>query len=128
MIIKIPYKALSANKMYLGAKVISPEYKRFQKDVGEFLKLNVKKPVNLTGNLVMTLEVGYSNPLSDTSNAIKSVEDVLASNLGFNDKQIVSHHIHKYLVDKGKEYMVVKLQKTRKNIDRRSKKDDKRSK
>ncbi len=121
MIVKLPYKALSTNRLFLGRKVPTAEYKRFQQDISEYLKLNYKvNGKKLEGNLVMYLEVGLSNPLSDGSNTLKSIEDCIARHFGFNDKQVVTHHISKYLVDKGKEYMVVKLMKTKKNIDRRT--------
>jgi Holliday junction resolvase RusA-like endonuclease len=118
--IQLPYKAISTNKLYLGAKVVSPEYKRFKRDVGLYLVANYPKPVDLKGNLVMTLEVGLSSSLADGSNTVKGIEDSLAEHFKFNDKQIVTTHIEKYLVDKGSEYMLVTLRKTRKNIDRRT--------
>ena len=124
MIVKLPYKALSTNRLFLGRKVPTAEYKRFQQDIADYLKLNYKvNGKKLEGNLVMFLEVGLSNPLSDLSNCVKSLEDCIATHFGFNDRQIVTHHASKYLVDKGEEYMVVRLLKTKKNIDRRTKKN-----
>jgi len=115
----LPFAALSTNKMYSGRKRRSVYYKFFRKKLFKYLDEKFKAPVKLTGNLSLSLEVGFSNSLSDLSNAIKSVEDVLAEYLGFNDKQIVQIELSKYLVHKGDEYMKVSIFKTRKNIDRR---------
>ena len=95
--IQLPYRAISTNKLYLGAKVVSPEYKRFKRDIGLYLVANYPKPVDLKGNLVMTLEVGLSSSLADGSNTVKGIEDSLAEHFKFNDKQIVTTHIEKYL-------------------------------
>ena len=119
--LKIPYPALSTNKMYGGRKHRSFHYKKYRKDVFKFLKDNYPDPVSLSGNLVMTMEVGFSSPLSDTSNAIKCTEDCLAEYFKFNDRQIVTIKITKCLVNKGSEYTKVKINKTKKDIDRRVK-------
>lgn len=117
----LPVKALSTNKLYSGRKVRSWHYKRFRKQVFKILDTYDKENLRLSGNLKLKLEVGFSSPLSDLSNAIKSVEDVIAEWIGFNDKQIVSIEMEKYLVNKGSEYMRVQLSKTNKNIDKRNK-------
>ena len=119
--IHLPYKAISTNQLYSGHKNISAAYKKFKKEVGLYLLANYSKPVKLDGNLVLTMEVGFSSSLADCSNAIKGCEDSLAEHFGFNDKQIVTVHVDKFLVDRGLEYMSIKISKTKKNIDRRSK-------
>lgn len=119
--LEIPYPALSTNMMYSGRKVRSYYYKRFRKDIFKFLSVSYPDPVSLKGNLVLSMEVGFSSPLSDLSNAIKSTEDVLAEYFSFNDRMIVSIKMNKYLVNKGSEYMIIKINKTNKNIDRRVK-------
>ena len=78
--------------------------------------------VNLSGNLQIIMEVGFSSPLSDLSNSIKSIEDVVAEYFDFNDRQVVTIHMDKYLVNKGDEFIHMIVKKSRKNIDRRSKK------
>jgi len=117
--LKIPIKAISTNKLYSGRKVRSYVYKNYRKQVLQFLDDNYSTPVSLTGNLVMELEVGFSSPLSDASNSVKGIEDCISEYYGFNDRQIVTIVIHKYIVDKGKEYTHIKLKKTRKIIDKR---------
>lgn len=119
--LKIPIKAISTNKLYGGKKVRSWYYKKYRKQIFRFLDDNYRDEVSLTGNLTMELEVGFSSTLNDASNSIKGVEDCIAEYYKFNDRQIVSIKVDKYLVNKGKEYTLVKIKKTRKNIDRRSK-------
>lgn len=119
--LSLPFKAFSTNDLYAGRKVRSYKYKTFRKEVLEYLENNYEQKVDLRGNLVLSLEIGYSSPLADASNGIKGIEDVVAEYFKFNDKFIVELHVEKYLVNKGSEYMVLKLNKTTKNIDRRSK-------
>jgi len=119
--LNIPHSAISTNQLHLGRKVRSYEYKKFRKEVFAYLADNIKADVKLEGNLIFKMEVGLSNPLSDASNTMKGVEDVLAEYFQFNDRQIVSIHIDKYLVNKGEEYMLITIRRTNKNIDRRSK-------
>jgi Holliday junction resolvase RusA-like endonuclease len=117
----VPHKAISTNQLHMGTKTRSWDYKKFRKEVFQFLEDNHGgvKP-NLQGNLVFTLEVGFSNPTSDLSNSIKGIEDVLAEFYEFNDKQIVRIVMDKYIVNKGDEYMSLSLRHTKKNIDRRT--------
>lgn len=120
--LSLPFKAFSTNDLYQGRKVRSYKYKTFRKNVLTFLEENYEQRVDLKGNLSMSLEIGYSSPLSDASNGIKGIEDVVAEYFKFNDRQIVTILIEKYLVDKGKEYMRLKIRKTTKDIDKRTKK------
>lgn len=117
----IPLKALSTNKLYAGVKKRSWHYKKFRKEMFRFLGNIEKVGVCLSGNLVMDMEVGFSSPLNDLSNSIKGTEDILAEWLGFNDRQIVTMVLNKFLVKKGDEYIKVTLRKTKKNVDRRRK-------
>lgn len=119
--LQLPFKAFSTNDLYAGRKVRSMKYKGFRKTVLDFLNKNYEQRVDLAGNLVLSLEIGYSSPLSDASNGIKGIEDIAAEYFKFNDKQIVTLNVDKYLVDKGKEYMILKIVKTTKDIDRRTK-------
>jgi Holliday junction resolvase RusA-like endonuclease len=119
--LKIPIKAISTNKLYGGKKVRSWYYKKYRKQIFQFLSDNYGDPVSLKGNLVMEMEVGFSSPLNDASNSIKGIEDCIAEYYVFNDRQIVTIRVDKFLVDKGAEYTHVKLKGTKKNIDRRTK-------
>lgn len=120
--LSLPFKAFSTNDLYAGRKVRSYKYKTFRKTVLDFLNKNYEQKVDLKGNLVLSLEIGYSSPLSDASNGIKGIEDVVAEYFKFNDKQVVTLKVDKYLVDKGAEYMKLSVVKTAKDIDRRTKK------
>jgi hypothetical protein len=119
--VKIPIKAISTNRLYAGVKRRSGVYKGYRAQVLKWLEENCPYTVDFPKNMVLTMEVGFSSPLSDASNAVKGIEDVVAEYFGFNDRQIVTVHIDKYLVDKGSEYTHIKLRSTNKNIDRRTK-------
>lgn len=118
----IPVAALSTNKMYAGQKRRSVYYKAFRKKIFNFLsesKEYRRNQVSLKGNLVLKMEVGFSSPLSDLSNVIKSIEDILVAFYDFDDRQIVRIEMDKVLVRKGDEYMDIVISQTRKKIDRR---------
>lgn len=121
--VELPSKPISTNNLYRGKKVRSYDYKKYRKEVFRFLEDNCRdaEDYDLTGNLYLELEIGYSSPLSDVSNGVKGIEDVLTEYLQFNDRQVVTVVLNKYLVNKGKEYTKVILRKSRKNIDRRTK-------
>lgn len=118
--IRIPLKAISTNRLYAGIKRRSGVYKGYRTQVLRWLEENCKYKVEFPKNMVLTMEVGFSSPLSDASNSIKGIEDVVAEYFGFNDRQIVTIRVDKFLVDKGDEYTIIKLRATNKNIDRRS--------
>lgn len=118
----IPMAALSVNKLYGGVKKRSYHYKKFRKNIFRYLADSTdyrRNGVSLNGNLTLKMEVGFSSPLSDLSNAIKGIEDVLAEFYNFNDRQIVRIELDKILVKKGDEYMKVTISQNRKKIDRR---------
>jgi Holliday junction resolvase RusA-like endonuclease len=118
--ITIPIKALSVNKLYSGQKTRSWHYKKFRKKVFQLLNGSCKS-VDLSGNLQLTMEIGFSSPLSDLSNGIKGIEDLISEYLGINDRQVFVLHAEKYLVNKGDEYIQIRLHRLRKNFDRRGK-------
>lgn len=116
----LPIKALSTNKLYAGVKTRSWHYKKYRKKVFQLLDGSGGN-LNLSGNLQLTMEVGFSSPLSDVSNAVKGIEDILSEYLGINDRQIFVLHVEKYLVHKGDEYIKVKINKVRRKFDKRTK-------
>jgi len=121
--IKLPVKALSVNQIYGGRKRRSYQYKNYRRLVLNLLKEYDKKIYNLDGNLNMTMDVGFSSPLSDLSNAIKAIEDIVAEYFSFNDRMIVEIHMRKFLVHKGDEFIQIDLKKSRRRkIDLRLKK------
>lgn len=117
--LKIPIKAISTNKLYSGQKRRSYHYKKYRKEVFKFLKDNYNEGVCLKGNLKLEMEVGFSSPLSDLSNSIKGIEDCISAFYFFNDRQIVEIKMSKFRVDKGDEFVNLKIKQTRKDIDRR---------
>lgn len=120
--VRLPCKPISTNNLYMGRKVRSFDYRKFRTLVFKMLDNEFKSSTfELTGNLTLDMEVGFSSPLSDLSNSIKGLEDCLTEYLGFNDRQIVTIVLNKYLVNKGDEYVIVKLRKTKKDINRRVK-------
>ena len=121
--LEIPMKPLSTNKMYSGVKRRSVYYKRFSREVFQYLNENYDpRGLSLKGNLRFTLEIGVSSPLFDASNSIKAIEDIIVKWSGsFDDRQVYSLHVEKYLVNKGEEYMKLSFTKLRSNRDRRYK-------
>ncbi len=111
--IKLPVKALSTNKIYGGRKRRSYHYKNYRRLVLGLLKEYDKKIYNLDGNLSLTMDVGFSSPLSDLSNAIKATEDLIAEYFSFNDRFVVEIHMRKFLVHKGNEFINIDLKKSR---------------
>lgn len=126
--VDLPVAAISTNKLYKGIKERSHFYKIFRKKVLTYLEATYDNDVNLNGNLSLSMEVGFSSPLSDLSNGIKGIEDVLCEYFGFNDRQIVHIEMNKKLVSKGKEYMKIHLKKSRRRVDYRDKKKTKENK
>ena len=117
----IPVKPLSTNKMYTGKKRRSIYYKQFSREVMAHLNKNYdKRGLALTGNLKLTMEVGVSSKLMDASNTIKAIEDVVVKWAGcFDDRQIYSINVEKYIVAKGEEYINFSITKLRSNRDLR---------
>lgn len=111
--IKLPVKALSTNKIYGGRKRRSYHYKNYRRLVLNMLKDYDKKVYDLDGNLCMTMDVGFSSPLSDLSNAIKATEDLIAEYFSFNDRFVVEIHMRKFLVHKGEEFIHIDLKRSR---------------
>jgi len=119
--IRIDLPALSTNKLFQGRKYRSYHYKVFRKKVFTVLRQELKENYKLNGNLKLVMTVGFSSKLSDLSNSIKAIEDILCEYLGFDDRQIVIIELYKYIVPKGEEYMDITIAKCRKNIDTRRK-------
>ena len=122
--LRIPIKPLSTNKMYSGVNRRSIYYKRFSREVMEHLNKHYSKDgLALTGNLKLSMEVGVSSKLMDASNCIKSIEDIIVKWAQcFDDRQVYSLHVEKYIVAKGDEYIKFSLTKLRSNRDMRRKK------
>lgn len=119
--LSLPFKAISTNGLYAGKKRRSWTYTKYRQEVTEYLSMNYSKRVKLEPPLILDMEVGFSSPLSDASNSVKGIEDIVSEYFGFNDRHIYELHVIKYLVDKGDEFMKIKIRHSRKDYDRRVK-------
>lgn len=93
-------KPLSANQSYLGKKVKSKAYRMYENHMHRALR-DLELPKE--GNLKLTLEVYYSNKMSDIDNALKPFIDCLQQRYGFNDNRIYRLNVEKFIVPKGEE-------------------------
>ena len=99
---RINIKPLSVNEAYKGRRFKTDKHKAFQT---EFIyKLRPLK-FNLKGKLSINLEFGFSSPLSDIDNPLKSTLDCLQKKYGFNDRQVFEMNVKKTKVEIGKEYI-----------------------
>ena len=102
---KLNIKPLSVNKAWKGRRFKTNDYKRFEHDLLLILPaIDVSK-----SKLKLSLELGFSNKLSDLSNPLKLVEDILAKKYGFNDRMIYQISMEKEIVKKGQEYIKFNL-------------------
>lgn len=120
--VTFPFAVISANKLWVTKgrrRFPSGYYNKFKKDVFAFLESQgfSKGCLNLSGNLKISMDVGFSNRRSDLDNAIKGVLDTLVNFFGkWDDHQITEIHMRKFLVPKGSEYFTVLITKTRRKI------------
>ncbi|QFU04557.1 Endodeoxyribonuclease RusA [Pseudoalteromonas sp. THAF3] len=92
-------KPLSANKMHLGRKVDSAEYRRYKKHLVDTLPdLDIPD-----GPLRVRLLVCFSSKLADLDNVFKPFLDTLQARYGFNDRHVHRIVAQKKIVPKGKE-------------------------
>lgn len=103
-VIEIP--PISVNQAWQGKRFKTPKYKRYEASVLLMLSKVVlpEKPYHIE------IVYGFSSPLSDIDNPTKLVLDILQKKYGFNDRDIVSLHLKKEIVKKGKEYFKFKIE------------------
>lgn len=98
---RLDIKPLSVNQVWQGKRFKTKAYKKYEKDL-----LTILRPFAVPdGDLVLTLEFGFSNSASDWDNPIKPFQDILQKKYGFNDSRIVEAHVKKVKVKKGQEYI-----------------------
>ena len=120
--VTFPFPVISANKLWIqkGRKRFpSGYYSKFKKEMFTFLSDQgySKGCLNLTGNLKVQMDVGFSNKRSDLDNAIKAPIDSLVTFFGsWDDRQVGEIHMKKFLVPKGSEYFTVIITRTRRKI------------
>jgi len=98
-------KPLSANQAFIGRKVKSGAYRKYESHL-----IRTLPPLEIPeGELELRAVVYYSHRGSDTDNALKPFIDVLQKRYGFNDNKIYRINITKVIVKKGQESIAFKL-------------------
>lgn len=98
--IKINIVPLSVNKVWQGKRFKTPAYKKYESTVLLMLpKINISKPP-----YKVSIQLGFSSPLSDIDNPIKPILDILQKKYNINDKDIFELNVKKEIVKKGLEY------------------------
>lgn len=97
---RVGVKPLSVNKAWQGRRFKSAAYTLYQQQVKALLP--DPKPIG-EPPYRLTLRYYFSNPASDIDNPTKPFQDILAKHYGFNDKQIYSKTVDKFIVPKGED-------------------------
>jgi len=105
----MPIKPFSANKMhYANKKVDTVEYKRYKLAIFNALK-KYRWTVGKDDKYKFSLIVGYSSKLSDLDNAFKPLLDAMQRVLSFDDRQVFEIEALKEHVNKGDEFIMVRM-------------------
>jgi Holliday junction resolvase RusA-like endonuclease len=99
----IQIKPLSVNDAWKGQRFKTTKYKSFEKE----MMLLLPKRKFPKGEISITIDFGFSSPLSDIDNPTKMVLDILQKKYDFNDKYIVELKLTKTLVPKGNEFIKI---------------------
>jgi Holliday junction resolvase RusA-like endonuclease len=102
---RIEIKPISVNECWQGRRFKTPKYKQYEKNL---LKL-LHKCFIPDAPYKLTIEVGFSNSMSDIDNIAKPFIDILQKKYLFNDKDILELHLFKKKVQKTKEYIKFSL-------------------
>ena len=97
----IKVKPMSVNQSYLGRKVKSAAYHKYEKLVLSILEFD---PVPEKGLLEIDFVFGVSSKLADLDNPIKALMDLLQKLHTFNDNRVFKLSAVKKLVPKGEEF------------------------
>ena len=103
-------KPLSANQMYYRSKRSkSAAYVAYQNDIRDQL-MGIEWPFG-TDPVTFEIEGGFSNRAADLDNIIKPVLDTLqvVFDKEFNDNKVYKLLLNKEIVEKGKEYVDIKV-------------------
>lgn len=104
--LKYMIKPLSVNECWQGQRYKTKLYKNYEFELLLNLpQLKLPKPP-----YQIYFEFGFSNSLSDWDNPVKPLQDILQKKYKFNDKDILKATIKKEIVEKGKEYFLVKIE------------------
>jgi Holliday junction resolvase RusA-like endonuclease len=98
-------KPLSANKAFLGVKVKSKEYQKYESHL-----LRVLPDIEIPdGLLELRMVVYYSTRGADLDNAVKPFLDCLCKRYGFDDRYVYRIVLTKFIVPKGRESIAFKI-------------------
>lgn len=96
----IQIKPISVNDCWQGRRFKTPHYKDYEAEV----LAKLPKFTMPEAPLMINLEFGFSNSVSDIDNPIKPTLDILQKKYKFNDKSIYELRVIKKVVKKGGEY------------------------
>ena len=105
--ITIPIKPLSVNEAWQGRRFRSDKYKKYARDIGLLLPPRILIP---NGNLQVFYEFYFSNDKADYDNPMKPLQDIICVKYQINDKRIYRATVDKYIVSKGKEKIVFRIE------------------
>ena len=108
MELKLNVKPLSANKMFYRNKNKTVEYRQYQEEVRDEM-MGVTWPFS-NERVTFIIKVGLSSKVADLDNVLKPLLDTWQTMYDeFNDKMVYRIEAEKELVDKGKEYLHVRV-------------------
>ena len=107
---RINIKPLSQNQAWQGRRFKTPAYKSFEREC--LIKLSPMKIPD--GKLQIAYVVGYSNPMSDIDNFLKSLQDIICKRYGFDDNRIYRIEIEKVITKKGFEFIEFEIKEYQK--------------
>lgn len=103
--IRVRIKPLSVNQSYQGRRFATPELKAYKQALSYLLPpLVIPK-----GKLAVAYEFGVSSKAADGDNLIKSFQDTICEQYGFNDREIYRWEVEKVIVPKGEEYAAFEI-------------------
>jgi len=104
---KLSIKPMSVNQAWQGKRFKTPTYKEFEKEM-MFMIPSTKE--RFSDMLSVSFEFGFSSPLADLDNPVKPTIDILQKKFGFNDRHVFELNVRKYIVEKGKEFISVRIE------------------
>jgi Holliday junction resolvase RusA-like endonuclease len=105
-LIEIPIVPLSVNQAWKGRRYKTDKYKKYENDV---LILLPKKKISSLSKLSVDITYRFSSKASDVDNPTKLILDILQKKYFFDDCLIYDLHLHKEIVQKGKESILIKI-------------------
>ena len=108
--VRLNQKPFSANKMhYAKFKKDTKEYREFKSAIYQLLGTQTYDFLD-TDKFKLSLITGFSSSLSDLDNAFKPLLDSMQLAMGFDDRQVFEIEALKDKVNKGDEYLMIRLE------------------